>query len=131
MIVVRVADENGVELLHADLFTLELTGRSGPQILILNREPPKEPKDGMRQPGRRVGPTWPYSTHDGVGWLVCSYPARMSEANGYSTTGLHSAIGGCRDHHGEPTLIVEPVTGMYESLLALNYHILYASIYYI
>ena len=28
------------------LLTFELTGRSGPQILILNREPPKEPKDG-------------------------------------------------------------------------------------
>ena len=81
----------------------------------------------MRQPDRRVGPTWPYCTHDGVGWL---YLARMSEVSGYSATGLHwhSAIGGCRDRHGEPTLIMEPVTGMYESPLALNYHILYKSI---
>lgn len=53
----------------------------------------------------------------------------MSEVSGYSATGLHSAISGCRDRHDEPTLIVEPVTGMYESPLALNYHILYASLH--
>ena len=49
----------------------------------------------------------------------------MSEASGYSTTGLHLAISGCRDRHAEPTLIVEPVTRIYKSLLVLNYHILY------